>query len=279
MAATSEKVVQQEFFDTIVAREAAEAEAEFSARLHAGGLPANERAVVAFAREGGFTRLLDHACGDGVYGRLALRHAPDARVVGLDISPVSVARAREKAAAEGLAARTDYVVGDIDHPPFKPGAFDAAMMINVIHHFPHGRALGELHRAMRPGARLLSIETVMNNPFRRGAYLFWRFLPRKVRHGMPEAVDGERPPVTPITAGKVRRLLLREGYRPEAEERHYLFMVPLPFLFAVMPATRRVLTPKVLRRLHRVEERLMKVPPFRQMCAVVVLRSRRVERG
>jgi SAM-dependent methyltransferase len=48
-------------------------------------------------------RVLDAGCGTGEHALLAAAHGADA--IGVDISPRAIGRAREKAAARGLAAR------------------------------------------------------------------------------------------------------------------------------------------------------------------------------
>jgi len=87
------------------------------------------RFLVSWAFRRAETAVLDPSCGDGVFLREALRYRPDARVVGVDISPEAVACARQglaETAAEviaqdffsvtpGTLGRFDAVVGN---PPF-----------------------------------------------------------------------------------------------------------------------------------------------------------------
>jgi SAM-dependent methyltransferase len=53
--------------------------------------------------------VLDSGCGTGEHGLLAAARGLD--VVGVDLSPAAIARAREKARVRGLAA--DFLVGDV----------------------------------------------------------------------------------------------------------------------------------------------------------------------
>ena len=59
-------------------------------------------------------RLLDLGAGTGVGAIGLARRYPDAEVVALDVSPVSVARVRAKAADLGLAQRVRAVEADLD---------------------------------------------------------------------------------------------------------------------------------------------------------------------
>src|ERR1700679_3287069 len=60
------------------------------------------------------TRLLDLGAGTGTGAIGLARRFPDAEVIALDVSPVSVAKIGAKAAAAGLAARVRPVEADLD---------------------------------------------------------------------------------------------------------------------------------------------------------------------
>jgi SAM-dependent methyltransferase len=65
-------------------------------------------------------RALDLACGRGAASVWLARRGLD--VVGLDVSPVAIAAAREEARASGLTARCRFEVADLDNglPPGPP---------------------------------------------------------------------------------------------------------------------------------------------------------------
>jgi ubiquinone/menaquinone biosynthesis C-methylase UbiE len=65
-------------------------------------------------------RFLDLACGTGAVALLAAKARAD--VVGLDISPGQLAKARDAAAEAGLDIRFDE--GDAQELPYGDGAFD-----------------------------------------------------------------------------------------------------------------------------------------------------------
>ena len=95
-------------------------------------------------------RLLDAGCGNG-YGLelLAQRFAPS-RLVGFDLMPEQIERARRR----GL--RADLSVGDITAIDLPADSFDGVFVFGILHHVPRWReALRELARVVRPGGAVL----------------------------------------------------------------------------------------------------------------------------
>jgi SAM-dependent methyltransferase len=96
-------------------------------------------------------RWLDIACGTGA---VALRAAKaGAKVTGSDLAPALVERARELAAAEGLAV--DFEVGDCEQLPYGNADFDVvSSSFGVMFAPDHERSAKELGRVCTPGGRL-----------------------------------------------------------------------------------------------------------------------------
>jgi SAM-dependent methyltransferase len=94
--------------------------------------------------------LLDAGCGNGYGLSLLSRTFAPARLVGFDLMPEQIARARSR----GLSA--EIAIGDItkiDHPD---ATFDGVFVFGILHHVPRWRdALVELARVLRPGGVLL----------------------------------------------------------------------------------------------------------------------------
>ena len=97
-------------------------------------------------------RLLDVGCGAGQLAIPAARMGLEA--TGVDIAANLVARARERAAAEGLSARFDE--GDAEALPYEDGSFDVVASIFGAMFAPRPeRVAAELLRVCRPGGRVL----------------------------------------------------------------------------------------------------------------------------
>lgn len=97
--------------------------------------------------------VLDVATGAG---HTAVRIAPQvAGVVAVDLAADMIERTRELARERGVANLTAQVM-DVEHLEFADGQFDAVTCRIAPHHFTDiARALGEIHRVIRPGGRFV----------------------------------------------------------------------------------------------------------------------------
>jgi len=107
-----------------------------------------EAAVAHFAGTQGPRTLLDLGTGSGALLLAALAEWPEARGLGVDISPAALAVARGNAARCGLDARAEFAHGDwfagvdghfdliLANPPYI--ATDAALPRDVAEYEPHG---------------------------------------------------------------------------------------------------------------------------------------------
>ena len=102
-------------------------------------------------------RVLDLATGTGDLAIAIADAHRDAHVVGLDPSEGMLAIARRKAL--GTADRIELVTGDAQALAFESASFDGATIAFGIRNVPdRAKGLGEMHRVLRPGARLVVLE-------------------------------------------------------------------------------------------------------------------------
>ena len=101
-------------------------------------------------------RVLDVACGTGlVTFRAASLVQPCGEVVGADISEQMIAVARDIARARGIA-NTVFHRMDAEQLALDDASFDVAMCALGLMYVPHPEiALGEMHRILRPGGRVV----------------------------------------------------------------------------------------------------------------------------
>jgi ubiquinone/menaquinone biosynthesis C-methylase UbiE len=111
--------------------------------------------VLEVLRASPVPRLLDVGCGTGLFLAHVLQCAPSARVLGLDLSPHYLARARSLL---GQGRRVSLMHENAERLPFRDGWTDLASCIFVFHELPPEarRAVArELHRVLAPGGRLV----------------------------------------------------------------------------------------------------------------------------
>ncbi|MCO5973551.1 class I SAM-dependent methyltransferase [Actinoallomurus soli] len=112
------------------------------------------RFVLDAAAIGERDRVVDIGCGNGQLTRLAARTARSGRVHGIDLSAPMLARARSRAAEEGLANMT-FEQADAQVHAFPAGGFDAAISrFGVMFFADPLAAFTNIGRALLPGGRL-----------------------------------------------------------------------------------------------------------------------------
>jgi arsenite methyltransferase len=99
-------------------------------------------------------RVLDVGCGPGFYvAELASQVGPTGSVTGVDASPPTLALARRRTEDHH---NVSLHLADATALPVPSGAFDAALSVQVLEYVTDlDAALAELHRALRPGGRLV----------------------------------------------------------------------------------------------------------------------------
>lgn len=104
------------------------------------------------------SRVLDAGCGVGdVASRLAAVHG--LRVTGIDIQGNDVEEAERRAARQRLSDELTFFEMDYAQLAFPPGSFDGAYTMETLVHSDRVEdVLAGLHRALRPGGRLVHFE-------------------------------------------------------------------------------------------------------------------------
>lgn len=120
--------------------------------------PGGPEAVRAIVGDRDLTdrRVLDIGCGLGGIDVL-LAEEYGAEVVGVDVEPELVRRARERVAGQGLAGRVEILQVQPGPLPFADGSFDVVFSKDSwIHVEDKRRLFSEVHRVLRPGGSLLA---------------------------------------------------------------------------------------------------------------------------
>lgn len=117
----------------------------------------HQAAMMAAANIASTDRVLDVGCGNGESTRAAARAAAAGSAVGIDLSSKMIDRARELAAAEGLA-NTTFVHADAQVYPFDAESFDVVVSRTSAMFFADQvGAFTNIGRAMTRGGRLVLV--------------------------------------------------------------------------------------------------------------------------
>jgi cyclopropane fatty-acyl-phospholipid synthase-like methyltransferase len=159
-------------------------------------LPRRLRALACFLDLRPGLRLLDVGCGRGEFVvHCALRGIS---AVGLDYSPAGLNLARQAVDRAGNLGREGWkhptlALGSAERLPFRPEAFDRAIMSDLIEHLYRDQlqaALAEVCRVLAPGGQLL-IHTMPNLWYYRYGYPLFRLV-RRLQGGSLPADPRER---------------------------------------------------------------------------------------
>jgi SAM-dependent methyltransferase len=133
--------------------------------------------VQALIDAGGPVRIADFGCGEGWAGIYLAEAHDNVTVDGFDLDDASIARAREHAAARGVADRVRFQLRDVAEVE---GRYDLVMCCEVIHDLPNPvEALTAMRRAAGADGAVLVIDekaaeefTASGDPIERLLYGF-----------------------------------------------------------------------------------------------------------
>lgn len=180
------------------------------------------------ARAGAECEVLDVACGTGDLAFRAAGLRPSARVTGIDAAEgmIDLARARVR---DTDAGRVHFATGDLTRLPQPDGSVDVVMAGYALRNVPrYEAALAELHRVLRPGGVLLTLDFYRPSlaPWRalllgylqlsggivgwwwHRAPIIYAYIAHSIRHF--------------VTRGEFSAALTRHGFDVQAERSHLL---------------------------------------------------------
>ncbi len=163
-----------------------------------------QRKVIFIMRPQPDDAILDVGCGTGATLRMLLRRRHRGKLVGVDLSPQMLRKARRK-----LGLNADVRLADAASLPFRTESFEAVMSTEAFHHFPEpGKAVQEMARVLKRSGRLYIADLNFYLPL---FNWFWERIEPGCVHVYPRE--------------EMRRLLAQAGLKRIEQERIGIFIL------------------------------------------------------
>ena len=120
------------------------------------------------------SELLDYGCGVGPVIEKVVKLSPK-KVTGIDISNVSISKAKEKLIKSG--SKVELLVDNCENTMFSNNKFDIVYGLGILHHLQFSKCIIEISRILKPNGTFLFIEPLGTNPL----INFYRLLTPKSR--------------------------------------------------------------------------------------------------
>jgi ubiquinone/menaquinone biosynthesis C-methylase UbiE len=128
--------------------------------------PARSLARALGAGDGhGKMRVLDVACGSGVWGIAVAEANPEARVTAQDF-PKVLELTRQFLRQHGVEDRYDFLPGDLKQADLGESRYDLALLGNIVHsegEHSSRHLFKRLHGALKPGGRVAVLDMIPND--------------------------------------------------------------------------------------------------------------------
>lgn len=107
--------------------------------------------------------ILDYCCGNGDESLFVAQNGAK-KVIGIDISPLSIQNCQERAKEAKLDHIASFQAMDAEALEFPDNYFDFMMEYGVLHHLDLPKGMAELARVLKPGGSMVCTETLGHNP-------------------------------------------------------------------------------------------------------------------
>lgn len=151
------------------------------------------------------TVIFDMGCGSGAFTSYLYKAYPGSKIVGVDISPGCIKRAKRD------FPKIEFMAGDIEETGLRASSVDVVCYSGILHHFPDFRKVAkEAYRILKPGGFFFSYDPHLYNP------PFWLYRAKSSPFYSPVGITtNERL----LTAKEVDKTFSREGFETKIQIR------------------------------------------------------------
>ncbi|MBC2725113.1 class I SAM-dependent methyltransferase [Desulfosporosinus sp.] len=128
---------------------------------HPGGFPATKQNldVIGVRPE---EYLLDAGCGSGLTA-CYLAKTIGCKIIGIDINPHMIEKARLRAEKEGVSHLVDFRAADVYELPFEDNHFDVVLAESITVFLDKEKVYQEFYRVLKPEGRVADLEMALLN--------------------------------------------------------------------------------------------------------------------
>lgn len=220
--------------------------AEIGHTKHVGGVKATGRLVELIEPAAG-DHVLDVGCGVGI-AAVYLAKQYGCRVTGVDITPLMVQRAEERAAREEAGELTEFRVADMHALPYEDDVFDSAIAESVLS-FSEDKlyVVNELARVVKPGGMVAFTEAIWVQPPPPGKEAFMARA-----GGMPDGIMDHESWRRVMEASELQDIVVESNAITAREEsRSQAGRIPVADYFRAVPRSIKVLAKAKYRQVFR----------------------------
>ena len=107
-------------------------------------------------------KVIEYGCGTGSYSS-TIAQADAELVTGIDISPVAIELAREKAAQQNLGDKIEFKIMNAENLEFAESSYDLICGSGILHHLDLNLATESIVRTLKPDGKAIFIEPLGHN--------------------------------------------------------------------------------------------------------------------
>lgn len=237
---------------------------------------ANKEQIYGFDFLSSCKTILDYGCGVGYSIDLFFESGLDQRnyvFTGVDIASLALEKVKEKYPNFKFSK-----VDDNDLSFLEDSQFDGAYMIHVLHHSTgHQKMFNQIYVKLKPEGKFFLSDLSSANPFIRfGRWLYpliGKFVKNKFEDDL--VIEGSIPDKYKVSRDQIASLLTQEGFTIIEVGNGHLFFFLLCWMNRFIPFMQIRLMAKPLNLLIALENKLTKMPFFKDYCEVFYILAKK----